>query len=163
MKQAKIKAEPIHLCCEIRPSLQKPQVQIPQKQINSSRDVSDILYNIWDQDSMEMEERFMIVYLNRANIITGFSLLGIGVMSSVAIDTKKIMTYALIANANAIIIAHNHPSGNRRPSEMDIKLTNKAIEAGKLLDIKVLDHIILRGPMGDNGYTSMADEMLARF
>ena len=71
-------------------------------------------------------------------------------------DPKKIFKAALENNASSIILCHNHPSGNIKPSEADIKLTKKLKDAGLMMDISVLDHIIV----GDNTYFSFADENL---
>ena len=69
-------------------------------------------------------------------------------------DVRLIFSAALKANSSSIIISHSHPSGNRTPSESDLKITNKIMNAGEILDIQVLDHVILL----PNGYTSLADD-----
>lgn len=99
-------------------------------------------------------EEFWILLLNRANKVIGKKFIGKGGMSSVVVDTKLIMIAALEHRASAIILCHNHPSGQMKPSSQDIQITQKIKTAAQLLDIGLLDHIIL----GDNTYYSFADE-----
>ncbi len=82
--------------------------------------------------------------------------ISVGGVSGTVVDPKKVFKIALDGGASSIIICHNHPSGNIKPSDSDIRLTKKITEAGNLLDIRVLDHII----SGDNTYFSFADEGL---
>ncbi|MCB4800382.1 JAB domain-containing protein, partial [Neotamlana laminarinivorans] len=77
-----------------------------------------------------------------------------GGVSGTVVDAKLVFSVALKCNASSIVIAHNHPSGNLKPSEADLRLTKKLKEAGNYLDVKVLDHIIL----SREGYYSFADE-----
>jgi DNA repair protein RadC len=123
--------------------------------INGSQDAFDILYEYWDKDSIEHIEEFKILLLNRANMVLGIASLFRGGASGTVIDTKVIFQYALKANAAQIILAHNHPSGNLKPSDADISITKKIKEGAKHLDITVLDHIILTG---DGEYYSFAEE-----
>ena len=99
-------------------------------------------------------EEFWILLLNRANRILKKLNISEGGISGTVADPKKIFKLALDNNASSIILCHNHPSGNIQPSESDIKLTNKLKEAGKMLDLPVIDHIII----GENNYYSFADE-----
>jgi len=99
-------------------------------------------------------EEFWVLYLNRANkVIEKFALSRGGVSGTVA-DGKIIFKRALENLSSSIILAHNHPSGQLKPSQEDIKLTKKIKEAGMLLDISVLDHVII----SESGYYSFADE-----
>jgi DNA repair protein RadC len=99
-------------------------------------------------------ETFWILLLNRANRVIRKMSISEGGISGTVADPKKIFKMALEFNASSIILCHNHPSGNIQPSEADIKLTNKMKDAGILLDLPVLDHIIV----GGNDYFSFADE-----
>ncbi len=103
---------------------------------------------------MELREEFKILLLNRANKVLGLVNISTGGVSGTVSDPKIIFASALKANASGIILAHNHPSGNLKPSEADLNLTNKVKKAGQLLEIAVLDHIILTSEQ----YFSMADE-----
>ena len=99
-------------------------------------------------------EEFWIVLLSRANKIIDKQLIGRGGISETTADIKLIFKKSIESLASGIILAHNHPSGNLKPSQSDINLTNKIIETSKLMDIKVLDHLII----GDGNYYSFADE-----
>jgi len=99
-------------------------------------------------------EEFRVIYLNRANRIIENISISKGGTTGTVIDIKIIMKRALEVLAQGIIIAHNHPSGNKMPSEMDIQITKKIQEAAKLFNITVLDHIIV----ADKTYYSFKDE-----
>jgi len=101
-------------------------------------------------------EGFMILLLKRSNQIIDIIKISEGGLSGTIADPKKIFKSALERNTSAIILCHNHPSGNTKPSESDIALTKKLKSGGSLLDINILDHIIL----GDETYFSFADEGL---
>lgn len=127
---------------------------IPYAKVSSSLDAHGFLYSIWDHDTIEYIESFCVLSINRQNSITAYRFTATGGTSSVIADPKPIFQMALLTNASAIIVAHNHPSGNLRPSDADLRLTKKLVEAGKSLDLPVLDHIIL----AKDRYTSLADE-----
>lgn len=99
-------------------------------------------------------EEFMALYMNRANKVLGWSLISSGGLSGTVADPRVIYQIALKANASSIIVAHNHPSGNTKPSESDRRLTKKLRNAGDFLDINLLDHLILT----DEKYFSFAEE-----
>mgnify|MGYP002777005016 FL=1 len=99
-------------------------------------------------------EEFWVLLLNRANHVMRVEKVSQGGVAGTVADPKIIFKKALDHLASAIILAHNHPSGNRRPSQADISLTRKLREAGTLLDLPVLDHLIFT----DDGYYSFADE-----
>ena len=122
------------------------------KKVSSSITAAEFLRDLWPSD-MNHIERFYILTLNRANQITGFSLVSMGGCSGTVVDNKVVFQKALLSNAQALIVAHNHPSGQLSPSDADLKLTRKMCEAGKVLEIPILDHIILT----TEGYYSFAD------
>jgi len=97
-----------------------------------------------------------MLLLNRANKVLGITTISEGGLSGTVTDIRLIFQYAIKGNASGIIVAHNHPSGNQNPSESDLKITQKIKEAGNLLDIQLLDHIILT-PESEI-YRSLADE-----
>jgi len=101
-------------------------------------------------------EEFWIIILNRANHIIQKKQVSIGGISGTVADPKIIFKKALEANGSSIILIHNHPSGNLKPSQADISLTKKMKSAGDFMEIPVLDHIIV----GDNTYFSFADDGL---
>lgn len=121
--------------------------------INRSQHVYDVVFqNFADL----LHEEFWVLILNRANKIQSQHRISVGGLSGTVADPKVIFKIALQQGASAIILAHNHPSGQLRPSEEDLNITKKLVEAGKLLEISVLDHLIVT----DNGYFSFADEAL---
>lgn len=99
----------------------------------------------WDDMKIGLLEQFKVMFLNRGNRVLGIANLSSGGVAGTVVDPKLIFGMALKAMASSIILAHNHPSGNVNPSQEDIRLTRKLEEAGNILDISVLDHIILSG------------------
>lgn len=124
--------------------------------LNTSNDAYCVLNTNWDKGLIEFLEQFKIILLNRANRVLGIAEISLGGISGTVADPKIIFATALKACASSIILVHNHPSGNLKPSASDIDLTNKIKEGGRLLDIAVLDHIIITS----EGYYSFADEGL---
>jgi DNA repair protein RadC len=121
--------------------------------VGSSRDAFQHLHA--DFADLNHEEFWMLL-LNRANHVKSKHLVSKGGQSGTVADPKIIFKTALEHQAAYIILAHNHPSGNLKPSAEDIKLTKKLVEAGKLLDLLVVDHLILT----DHSYYSFCDEGL---
>ncbi|MBP7507342.1 MAG: DNA repair protein RadC [Prolixibacteraceae bacterium] len=101
-------------------------------------------------------EEFWVLYLDRSNKVIDKRKISQGGISGTVIDVRIILKQAIEKLASAIILSHNHPSGNVRPSQNDLDITKKALEAAKLVDIKVLDHLIICG----SEYLSLADEGL---
>jgi DNA repair protein RadC len=124
--------------------------------ITSSRDAYDLVKQIYTEDTLEMREDFKVLLLNRANKVLGYYNLSHGGVSGTVADPKLIFVAAIRALASGVILVHNHPSGSLKPSSQDIDLTKKVKEAGKLLEIAVLDHIIYTV----ESYFSFADEGL---
>lgn len=121
--------------------------------IASSKDAFELLKSLWS-DKIEYVEEFYMLLLNKANKVLGVTKISEGGTSGCLVDPKRIFQTALKSNASGIILSHNHPSGNLLPSEADRKITRKVKEAGLLLEISVLDHLIL----STDGYYSFADE-----
>lgn len=121
--------------------------------IESSRDVFELMKpELIDKG----HEEFWIVLLNRANYVLKKQSISSGGISGTVADPKLIFKIALDHLASAIILVHNHPSGNLQPSEADIRLTHKLRKSGELLEIAILDHIIFT----DHNFLSFADENL---
>lgn len=152
---APFKAEIMFLLAEISISY-KPLFMISERpKITTSIQAYNVLKSVWSDDLTYCEE-FLILLLNRANKVLGISRISVGGISGTTADPIKIFQSALKANASGIILAHNHPSGNLTPSEADKNLTKKLQEAGKFLDVQVIDHIILT----EESYFSFGDEGL---
>ncbi len=101
-------------------------------------------------------EEFWLLMLNRANRVLGRYKVSQGGISGTVIDTRIILKKALDNLASSIIVCHNHPSGNKQPSDADVKITGKLRKAAQILEIKLLDHVII----ADKSYFSFADEGL---
>ena len=127
-----------------------------RSKVNSSQDAHYVLKEIFDADLIEWREEFLMLCLNRANNTISYYKVSTGGVSGTVVDLKIIFSVALAAGASGLILAHNHPSGNLKPSQEDINITKKVVEGGKLLDIKILDHLILTA----DGYYSFKDEGL---
>jgi len=123
--------------------------------ICSSNDTYDVFQKVFDSDTMEINESFCVLFLNRANNTIGWTKHSSGGAVSCVVDVKLIMVAALQCGAQNIIIAHNHPSGNTQPSQSDIGITKKVKTACETLDINLLDHIIITDA---DGFYSFADE-----
>lgn len=124
--------------------------------IKNSNDVINMLRSIFNADTILWTEEFIMVCLNRANKVIGYYKVGIGGFAGVSVDVKVIMTIALSSAATQLIVAHNHPSGNLRPSDADNEMTKKIKLACNIMDIGLMDHIILT----ENSYYSYCDEGL---
>lgn len=133
----------------------KPQIKASDRpKIQTPREVYNIFINHWEIDKIELKEEFKIMLFNRGNRVLGIVPISTGGVSGTAVDPKLVFSSALLANASALILAHNHPSGNLKPSEADTKLTKKLKSAGELLEIIVLDHFILTR----DGYYSFSED-----
>lgn len=111
--------------------------------ITHCKEAFNVLYPLFDQDTIEYQETFIVVFLNRANETIGWLKLSQGGMTGTVVDNKILFATALKCGASGIILSHNHPSGKLKPSHSDIVLTNKIVEVAKLLEITVLDHLII--------------------
>lgn len=99
--------------------------------------------NYYNLATIALQEEFLIMYLNRANNVLGIYRHTKGSMSGTMVDVRMILAIGLKLGAHSIILSHNHPSNNLKPSNQDIEITNKIKEAGKLMDVFVIDHIIV--------------------
>lgn len=122
--------------------------------IHSSQDAYEFLISNWDSNTIHIQEEFKIILMDRSNTIIGLRTVSKGGMTSTVVDSKIVFSVALKCLSSSIILAHNHPSGQIKPSEQDKLLTQKLREGAKLLDISILDHIII----GSGRYYSFADD-----
>lgn len=129
----------------------KSEEVVELTKITSSKAVFEVMQPIIGELS---HEEFWVLYLNNSNKILFKSQLSKGGMTGTVVDVRMVFKTALEQNATSIILSHNHPSGKLAPSDADIQITKKIKNAGKELDIPVLDHIII----SERGYYSFADE-----
>lgn len=121
--------------------------------INQSKQAFEIVNNTWNQNTIELQEEFKIILLNRNNQILGIYPLSKGGTATTTVNAKLVFSVALKCNATSLILVHNHTSGNLKPSKSDIGLTKKIKEGASLLDLVVLDHLII----SKENFYSLAD------
>lgn len=123
--------------------------------ICNSKDAFRVLFALYDKDTIEYQEQFYLLLLNKGNIVLGWIKLSSGGTAGTVVDPKIIFALAIKTNATSIILCHNHPSGNLAPSQADTTLTTKIKEGAKLMDLELLDHLLVAN--GEN-YYSFADQ-----
>ena len=137
------------------PSLESPELAevqltyrskrnpMTQPQIRDPQSAAEYFREIWDDSTIELSEEFMLLLLNPSKRVLGWARIAKGSGTACIVDPAQVFKFALLANANSIIVCHNHPSGNLRISNADKAITTKIVEAGKNLDIHLDDHLIL--------------------
>jgi len=131
-------------------SIKREKTDFQKVKISSSEDAYETIKQFYGKD-IHIVESFFILLMNRANNTIGYVKVSSGGIAGTVADPIIIAKYAVDSLAKSIILAHNHPTGNKKPSGLDIDLTKKIKNALKLFDIEVLDHIILTG---EDGYYS---------
>lgn len=146
-------AKAVAIAAALELGIRRDASQKKRKVVIKSSDVADFL-----QANLRYKavEEFWVLYLNRANKINHYEPISRGGITGTVADPKVILKNALAHGATNLILCHNHPSGNLKPSRADEELTQKIKIAAQYFDIKVLDHIIV----SDEGYYSFADEGL---
>jgi DNA repair protein RadC len=147
---------------EAEETINIPEIEIrltnpPGKQfdkIGDSIDCYKILKSIFKPGELGSVEQFVVLFLNRANKIKGFYRASKGGITGTVVDVRTILATALKSLSVSMIVCHNHPSGNLKPSDADVAITKQLKEAGKIMDIALLDHLILT----EEHYYSFADE-----
>ena len=121
--------------------------------ITKPLDVYNAFLTSWDKDKLQLVEQFKMMLLNPANHVMGIVEISSGGIAGTVVDARLIFGVALKAAATRIILAHNHPSGNVQPSDLDKRLTQTIKSGADILDIKLLDHMIITA----HGYSSFSD------
>jgi DNA repair protein RadC len=127
---------------------------VNKAKITSSQNAYQFLVESWSVDTIELQEEFKVILLNRSNEILGIYPLSKGGITGTVVDVRLLFAVALKCNATSIIIAHNHPSGKLAPSDSDKSLTQTIKKCSEFLDITLLDHFILT----KSGYYSFSNE-----
>lgn len=140
------KAAQIKACFE----LGKRQDLEPELKDFDIKDPQSVVKAIRSSIKDKAKEHFKLILLNARNKIIGISTVSIGSLNASIVHPREVFKNAIIHNAYSVVLAHNHPSGDSEPSEDDLMITKRLVEAGKILDIKVTDHIIIT----KNGYFS---------
>lgn len=125
------------------------------KKIQSPKDVFEVVQKVI-KASEYPEENLWMITLDTKNNITGIFTVSTGSLNTSIVHPREVFKRAVLQNAASIIICHNHPSGDATPSAEDINITKRLYEAGEILGIKLLDHIVA----GDNSYTSLKEQGL---
>ena len=133
-------------------SLKYTKSEIQKTKITTSESASNVIRKFYFDD-INIYESFFILLLNRANNTTGFAKISQGGTAGTCVDIKIIAKYAVESLSSAVIICHNHPSGNKQPSDADLNITRRIKDALLLLDIKLIDHIIIT----ENDFYSFSD------
>ncbi|WP_344788582.1 JAB domain-containing protein [Postechiella marina] len=122
--------------------------------ITNSKTAYDVVLSHWNLELIEYQEEVKLLLLNRANVVLGIHELSKGGTTGCIVDVKMVLAIALKCNAHGIIVIHNHPSGNLKPSEADKSLTSKLKKACRIVDVNMLDHLII----SKDGYYSFKDK-----
>lgn len=133
----------------------EPKPDIKNVKINKSSDAVEYIRQFFYED-IAIYESFFIILLNRANTTIGYAKISQGGVAGTVVDSKIIAKYAIESLSSSVILAHNHPSGNLKPSNCDLDLTKKVKNGLNFLDITLADHIILT----EDSYSSFNDEGL---
>jgi DNA repair protein RadC len=133
--------------------IRKTDTDFPKVKIASSKDAEKFVRQFYRGD-IGIYESVFILLLNRANNTVGFAKISQGGITGSVVDVKIILRYVVEDLASGVILCHNHPSGNLKPSGADMAITKKVKEALSLVDSNLLDHLILT----EEGYYSMADD-----
>ena len=149
----KDKAATLIAAFEINRRIESQSKWMSDKRITSPKDVADIFIPLLRD---EVKERFILVCLNSANKIIKYEVISVGNLNSSVVHPREIFKAAIENNSASVLLIHNHPSGNPEPSNEDIAITKKIVEAGKILDIPVFDHLIIAG----NLFTSFVDKRI---
>lgn len=110
---------------------------------NVIRDPESLLEWLYREIGSSQQERFLAVYLNTANHIIDYQVLFVGTINEAGVYPREVFKQALLLNSTNLMLVHNHPSGNLRPSRNDINLTREFVQIGRLMNIRILDHLIV--------------------
>ncbi|MBE2229970.1 MAG: JAB domain-containing protein [Chitinophagaceae bacterium] len=135
-------------------STDKTGIELPDTIIRTSHECAQLCRHIHRKEGNDFQEFFYVMFLNRANRITGYYVASMGGVTGTVADPRLIVKAAALADCVSVVLFHNHPSGSTKPSRADEQLTAKIKEAFSYFDITVLDHVIC----GDDQYYSFADE-----
>ncbi|WP_369685751.1 DNA repair protein RadC [Ignavibacterium album] len=149
----KDKAATLVAAFELAKRILHQQKWLFDKKITSPSDVAEIYIPLLKN---ETKEQFWVLCLSTSNKIIKQEAISIGNLNSSVVHQREVFKVAIDNNAASIILMHNHPSGNTEPSNEDIVITKKLVEAGKIMDIPIFDHIIIAG----NNYTSFVERRL---
>ena len=135
-----------------------------QKRVRTPEDVYDAWMNSVRSAPWFCHDKecFVVFFLTVTNILRGFEMVTIGLLNSTLVHPREVFRAAITAGASAIVVAHNHPSGDTKPSAEDLRVTRQLVAAGKVIDIQLTDHVIIGDRRDDQpkhtAYLSMREE-----
>ena len=129
---------------------------VKKYQIKQSSDVFTIAKELLNLDTVELSEESLCLYLNKAHNTMGWTRISQGGIAGTIMDPRLIFQKAILCGASALILIHNHPSCNLKPSDQDIDITKKIKEGARYFEISLLEHLIIAGDL--KKYYSFADE-----
>ena len=146
------KINPLNEVAEIKVSYKTTNT--PKIKITTGDDAFKVLLSSWNSDTIELQEEFKVLLLNRANEVLGIYPLSKGGITGTLVDQRLIFAVALKCNATGIILCHNHPSSTLKPSDSDVTLTRSIKKCADLLQITLIDHLIIT----KKGFYSFSNE-----
>jgi len=129
-----------------------PRIKTPEDAVNQSECIKN-------SDT----EAFVVLTLDSKNNLRSADIVTMGLIDASLVHPREVFRLAVIKNASGVVLMHNHPSGDPTPSADDIRITKQMVEAGRILDIKVLDHIIIGSGDNDSKFISLREEGIVRF
>ena len=159
----RIETNPGKFVSVYRVSLVKDQkISFEQGQLSNSRQAHAFAQKLIRTRGQPDREQFCVILLNAKNEITGINIVSTGSVSSTPVHPREVFKPAILTNSSALILCHNHPSGNTDPSPEDIVITQRIIQAAEIIGLQVHEHLIIS--MMDDRYFSFADQgLIARF
>jgi DNA repair protein RadC len=139
---------------EVEIVYKRPVLSLMQA-VKYPEDIVELFRGLIPEDKIDFKEFFLVALLSRSNYVFGVSVISIGATDGTCVNVKEIFQLAIRTNCAGIILCHNHPSGNLKPSQSDINLTRRIKEACHLCEITLLDHLILTS----EGHNSFIDEI----
>jgi len=136
------------------------RVSFESSRVNNSAQAQSILRKLIETQGQQDRENFCVVLLSAKNEIIGLNFCAIGGLSSATIHPREVLKPAILANSAALILCHNHPSGDPTPSPEDMEITTRIIQAANIMGITVHEHLIIS--MHDDRYYSFADNGLIK-
>ena len=145
----------LHSLNEIEIRYRRKPIQQEVRRIQNSSDAIALLRLLYDKNRIHYQEESIAIFLNRNNDVLGFQKLSSGGLTGTIVDARILFSIALKTLSSGIILSHNHPSGNLKPSSQDVSLTHRLKKFGNMIDVCFLDHIIVDDTFN---YYSFAEE-----
>ena len=135
-------------------------ISFGQQRVNNSQEAQSLIQRLIKTQGQPDREQFCVILLSAKNDIIGLNIVSIGGLSSASVFPREVLKPAILANSAAMILSHNHPSNDLEPSQEDLAITKRIVQASELMGIAVHEHIIIS--MDDDQYYSFADSGLIR-